>query len=309
MLDKLYFDKEINDFLNLTYSSKISMILLNAGGSLINEVGNFIKREEQDYLSYLPISKYNPDEKPYEQKGRTKIRIGRFVKKFLSDNAIKELSVSDKDIEYFVNSFKSYFTPNKENIKVISGEELQKWYLEENYSTHFGSKIGTLWASCMRQRERNKFLELYSNNPGICSMLIFLDEDQKLRARALLWNVVDVDGKSHKIMDRIYTIYDYDVQLFKSWARQNDYIFKWEQNAKSERYFNVNGDRAYLNLKIQLENWNFAYWPYLDTFKYFNEYRGYLSNDSYFSYDYILVQSNGRLEPDPPQEEYYDDEN
>jgi len=52
------------------------------------------------------------------------------------------------------------------------------------------------------------------------------------------------------------------------------------------------------------------FYPYLDTFKYFNDFNGDFSNSSTFSYSYKLVQSNGMThrEEEEIEEEYYEDE-
>jgi hypothetical protein len=314
MFGRLYFDRELINFLNITSNSKISMIFLNASGSaLINEEGNFIKRDKNDIdlLSYYPISKINSDKTlDYfkEKKNRVSIKIGRFVRKFLSEQSFRDFNISDKDIESFVNLFKSYFTPDKNNLIIVEGDEIKKWYSEENYATTCGLRTGSLWNSCMRQVERNKFMELYSVNSNLCKMLIFLTDEGKLRSRALLWeDVVDTSsGFSYKVMDRIYSIYDHDVYLFKSWAKENGYITKLEQSAKTELFFDNNGTTQDLRLKIKLDKHNLVYYPYLDTFKFFDPINGELLNYSTMRTHYKLVQSNGMLEPPPRNEE--DDE-
>jgi hypothetical protein len=314
MFGRLYFDRELINFLNITSNSKISMIFLNASGSaLINEEGNFIKRDKNDIdlLSYYPISKINSDKTlDYfkEKKNRVSIKIGRFVRKFLSEQSFRDFNISDKDIESFVNLFKSYFTPDKNNLLIVEGDEIKKWYSEENYATTCGLRTGSLWNSCMRQVERNKFMELYSVNSNLCKMLIFLTDEGKLRSRALLWeDVVDTSsGFSYKVMDRIYSIYDHDVYLFKSWAKENGYITKLEQSAKTELFFDNNGTTQDLRLKIKLDKHNLVYYPYLDTFKFFDPINGELLNYSTMRTHYKLVQSNGMLEPPPRNEE--DDE-
>jgi hypothetical protein len=52
------------------------------------------------------------------------------------------------------------------------------------------------------------------------------------------------------------------------------------------------------------------YYPYLDTFKNFNEYKGRFSNSQSYNYDFTLVQSNGAVEREPePEQDWIDDEN
>jgi hypothetical protein len=242
-----------------------------------------------------------------EKKNRVSIKIGRFVRKFLSEQSFRDFGISNKDIESFVNLYKSYFTPDKNNLIIVEGEDIKKWYSEENYATTCGLKTGTLWNSCMRQADRNKFMELYSINSDTCKMLIFQTEDGKLRSRALLWkDVIDVNGVKYKIMDRIYSIYDHDIYLFKSWAKENGYITKLEQSAKTELFFDINGTSQDLKLKIKLNNFNLKYYPYLDTFKFFDPINGELFNYPTIRTYHKLTQSNGMLDPEPREEDEED---
>jgi len=321
MFLRLYFDNELTNFLAITSASKISMVLSNASGSMINEVGNFFGRdkEEIDSITYIPKGKYDDKSEIYalfeQQKGRVKIKIGRFIRKFISQQTISELGISDKDIEEFVNIFKSYFTPSKNNLTVVEGSDIPKWYLEDNYSKTLGMRTGSLWNSCMRQVERNKFMSLYEKNPDKVKMLIFLTEDGKLRSRALLWqDVKDDNGVTYKVMDRIYSIYDHDVFLFKSWAKENGYITKLEQSAKCENLFDINGFPVNIKCFVNLSIHDMRYYPYLDTFKYYDPRTGQFSNSTYFKHIYKLVQSSGGLEPQireeyiEEDEEFYDED-
>ena len=311
MFKRLIFNSDMINFLSLT-SNRINDILIHGDGELISEEGNFIKNEENDFLSYLPKSKYQKDANfdPYSKGiGRVKIKIGRFVRKFISEKSFIQFGITDQTIESFVNSFKSYFNSTTSSIKIIEGSEILKWYLDENYYTPNDMRFGSLWNSCMRYHDRNKYMTLYAKNPNI-KMAVFLVDD-KVRCRALLWDdAKDLDGKSYKVMDRIYSVYDHDVILFKNWANENGYISKWTQSAKSEKTFDVGGIATTIDLIIKLENYEFRYYPYLDTFKYFNEYKGTFSNSRKWSYDYILIQSNGSVEPEPePEPEWSDDDN
>lgn len=313
MFGRLFFDNEIYNFLNVTANSKVSWLLLNASGRHINEEGNFIKISKvEGNLSYIPKSKIKDDTDFSTEKGRVTIKVGRFVTKFISKESINEFGITPSDIESFVNIFKSYFTPDKSNIKVIEGEEILKWYLEDNYAFSNGNRCGSLWNSCMRQSERNKFMKLYSKNPNLVKMLIFLSDDGKLRSRALLWqDVKDINGTSYKIMDRIYSIYEHDVYLFKTWAKENDYITKLEQSAKCENLFDLNGIAVRIDCFVNLVNHQLSYYPYLDTFKYYNPGNGQFSNSPNFTHIYKLVQSSGSVEPrreESFEEDFTDDE-
>lgn len=308
MFNRFFFDNTLTNFISTTGNNKISNILSN-GGNYISEMGNFIRKNDNeiDTVSYIPIKKIVYDNGNFtwdhvadyinQDKFRVDIKIGRFIKKSLTKDTIKTFNITDKDIEDYVNMFKSYFTLDKNNLKIIEGEEVLKWYLEDNYAKTFDLQTGSLWRSCMRQSDRNKFMDLYAKNNDLCKLLIFLTDDGKLRARALLWdNVVDESGKTYKIMDRIYSIYEHDTFLFKSWASENGYITKLNQSANGEESFQINEIPINLKLRINLKESRLKYYPYLDTFKFFNYEDGYLTNSRSIRYDYELVQCDGGLE-------------
>ena len=243
MFNRLIFDHEMCNFLERANNRKITSVLLHGMSGLISEEGNFICRESGsiDTLSYLPKSKYKlvDSKDPFSEGiGRVNIKFGRFLKKFLSKSAFSELNITDSEIEKFVNFFKSYFNSSIDNLKVVEGDDILKYYLQDNYFSPNGNMFGTLWNSCMRQRERNKFMKIYAANPDI-KMLVMLTEDGQVRSRALLWENVYEHGSDRrfKFMDRVYSVYDHDVDTFKEWAKQNGYISKWEQSAKSELLF------------------------------------------------------------------------
>jgi hypothetical protein len=314
MYNRLIFDHEMLNFLDRS-NNRISQILIHGMSGLIKEEGNFVKRVDDtiDTLSYLPKKKYTVIQEDQSKDpfgcgvGRQTIKIGRFVKKFLTDNAFQEFGISDSDVERFVNSYKSYFNYDPSKLQIAEGEDVKKYYLEDNYFRPDGCRYGTLWNSCMRQSERNKFMNLYVLND--VKMLVLFSECGKVRARALLWEEVkefDSD-KTYKFMDRIYTVYDHDVDIFKKWAKENGYLTKWEQNAKSELYIDVDGNPERMHLYVILDKHNLSYYPYLDTFKYYEIWKGRFSNSQNYNFDYTLVQSSGLVERES-EVEYEDDE-
>ena len=126
MFDRLLFDNDMNQFLAIAgRDNKIALILLNGSGNLIVEDGNFIKREssEIDVLSFLPKSKIEKVEDVWESKSRTKIKIGRFIKKFLSKLSFEQYCITDQDVEKFVNLYKSFFTKDLSKLKIVEGND------------------------------------------------------------------------------------------------------------------------------------------------------------------------------------------
>lgn len=309
----LIFNDEMYSFLQFAQKeSIIAALLLQGGESHLFDEGNYIKTEpnEVDVISFVPKSKIEKVDDPWNE-SRTKIKIGRFIKKFLTEFSVKEFGVNDSLIEKFVNIYKSYFSRDITKLKIVEGDDILKYYQEDSYYMQNGNRHGSLWNSCMRQKERNKFMKLYSSNPDKVKMLVFFADDDKVRARALLWYGVKDhkdDSIEYKLMDRIYFYYDHDINFFKDWAKENGYLTKWEQSAKSQMYFDENGSQVVKSLYVILDKVNFPYYPYLDTFKFFKSNKSRLSNSDSYNFDYTLIQSNGQLERDPePDEEFHDD--
>ena len=132
-----------------------------------------------------------------------------------------------------------------------------------------------------------------------------------VRSRALLWEDVQVTKDFSgtlpdkiKVMDRIYSVFDSDINTFKKWAFENGYIPKFEQNAKSHQFFDIKGEVVRISCVADLNNAHFGSYPYLDTFPYFNLGKKEVSNDEYkFNWDYKLVQADGTLERETQEEE------
>lgn len=267
----------------------------------------FIAVESADTISYLPEKKSQNIglQDPFSDGiGRVKVKVGRIVNKLFSQEILKHYTTS-RDVEYFVNSFKSHFDEDNQWFKIVEGEEIKKWYLEDNYLVLNGECRGTLWNSCMRYPKRQSFLDMYSKNSAF-KMLCLLTKDEygeeKVRARALILDAQTEDdsklpkGTPVKFMDRIYGFYDSDVQKFIKWADDNGYIYKYEQNAKSKPYVYFKNEGCALPLSVKLENFNFRTYPYLDTFSFFNKSTGMLYNYPDSPYEYELIQADGNLE-------------
>ena len=104
---------------------------------------------------------------------RTEITIGRFVSRVLLKSKI---TISDKNIETFVNSYKSRikFLNNVEsNFEIVSGEDIKKWYLEDRYQ----SNRGQLANSCMRYKGCQEYFDIYTKNEDVCKLLILHGDD------------------------------------------------------------------------------------------------------------------------------------
>jgi len=306
-------------FLSFLFNSNNKICKLILSEETLDGIFYLQNSQNLDMVSYIPSSKidfdlnFNPNDYKIQS-----MKIGRIISKLFSKETLESHSIKQSDIEEFVNSYKSWVDKNKLTFRIVEGEEIRKWYDQENYSI---ISKGTLWNSCMRHKERLAYLDLYCENKNIKMLILTCDDNgkEKLRGRALLWDDVILNDFYNKIpgdikvMDRIYSILDSDAILFKEWAYENGYIHKLEQNSKSHLYFSNKSEVLKLSLKIKLDKTSFGYYPYLDTFPFFSENKGYLTNDEYnLSWNYKIAHTRGTLEEDHEDqeghEEYYDEE-
>jgi hypothetical protein len=206
-------------------------------------------------------------------KNRQDVKVGRGSRALLKSAGIKD--ISDKDYETFVNLFKA--TIDKLNDKfsyfeVVKGDDIHYWYDSDRYF----ERRGTLGSSCMSSADED-WLEIYTSNPEKVNLVIFKsqDDDTKIIGRALLWTLND--GK--RFMDRIYTVNDSDVNLFREFAKENGWYSKYQNGSSDSGRCNApDGATVDLDLTVNLGKSSYTSYPYLDTLKYFKEGSGILSN-------------------------------
>ena len=187
------------------------------------------------------------------KKNRTEIKVGRFINKFFPK------TFTDKAIEDFVNKWKS---SSNENLRfdIWSGIDIVEGYKSKNYAFH----SGPLGNSCMN--DETYLITFYAYCPT-AKLLVLLDEDDKILARALLWE----DHEQRKIMDRVYYTEDKYYYRFVRWAEDNDYFYKKLNSGHINCPFVKAGSTYYLKTKVRIPNcFDFAEegFPFLDTFVY-----------------------------------------
>ena len=245
---------------------------------------------------------------------KSEIKVGRFVKRLLDKAGIKP---SDKEIEEFVNQFRSRIEIEKDVFRlfeIVKGDDIKKWYHEGIYTKT--NITGTLWQSCMRYTKCQNYFKIYTSNPDQVSLIILKEEpkevehefvDEKtgektkklsyeeplLRGRALLWT----DNRGRKFMDRVYFTKESDVELFKQYAIKNGFIYKEKQeNDENTRLVQNNvlleDDDNTVTVKLSVGGY-FNRYPYLDTLKYYSPSDGILSNSDDMNYESKLEDTNG----------------
>lgn len=206
------------------YSNDFGQVLLKIKG---NPISNFFISsydylkskytyvditDNEEYVSYLDSKDAfyidEMDEDPWDNNKRKIIRIGKFVNKF------SDFKYNVQLVEKFVNQFKSVLRESKTFFKIYKGEDISKWYHEDN--TELKGKIGK---SCMIYERCQEYLELYINNPEKISLLtLFEIGNNKVIGRSLLWEL----NNGSLFMDRIYVSNEYDINIFKRYAMNNN---------------------------------------------------------------------------------------
>jgi hypothetical protein len=248
-----------------------------------------VSKEDPSKISYAyheKLNKINPDEY-WTFKGRVHAKPAAAIKKILKD-------VTEKDLDLFTSLYKAATAHKDFLFDIVSGDDIKKYYHINSYKRG----DGTLTNSCMKHDHCQNLFDLYINNPEVCQMLVMLDNDGLLLGRALLWNAVDVEtGIERKVMDRIYCIDDSkNVHYFKEWADDNGYIARRSQKWQDCLYFESYGKVFKANLSIKINSQIFVKYPYVDTFKFWDEKTSIISNFLPNDNGYIrtLVGADGR---------------
>jgi len=212
---------------------------------------------------------------PYDEKMtkiwstfRNNIKIGRLVRSILSAAGI---SFTDKEIEDFVNAYKSTYDVLNDaflKFRLVEGNDISYWYSRDNYE----NEESTLGSSCMAGVDEDYF-DIYVKNKT-CKLLILQSDtgvngiyvSKKIKGRALVWTTEQGDT----FMDRIYTNYDSDVALFQKYAFEKGWWSKSLQN--SSHSFNVTNGTTSKNAEytVKLDESRFDHYPYVDSLTYIN---------------------------------------
>jgi hypothetical protein len=227
------------------------------------------------------LRKVEIDKLLYSQ-NRQPIRIGRGIRAMLKPSGV---TFTDSEIEDFVNKYKASWDKMNDifrNFEVVKEDKIAYWYDSRNYA----ERTSTLGSSCMSNVE-SEYFDIYVKNPEKISLVILKNDDgDKILGRALLW---ELDQPKITFMDRIYTVSDSYVQLFKDYSYKMGWYHKSTQNSSTIDLMSVDssGTKIYIseNLTTVLytsRQVDYDKFPYLDTLKYFNTSTGQISSDYSF---------------------------
>lgn len=213
------------------------------------------------------------DDSPFIMRGRNEVSVGRFARGLLKNkNVIEDLDyvsdaeLTDKDFEIFVNLYKS--THNKVNAKfeLVEGNKIAEYYLEDNYAF----KKGQLGNSCMRYESCKGYLDIYVKNPKSVKLLVYLNEENLVLGRALVWKLKDSPCEAEYFMDRIYTSSDSDILKFQNFADKEGWLRKFENSSAYETsiLFTYKNTPVVGQIVVKLSKAQFSEYPFMDTVGY-----------------------------------------
>lgn len=206
----------------------------------------------------------------FTTKGRNEIKVGRLARAILTELGKK---VVDKDIEVFVNTYKAALEDVSKKFILVNGPIIKKYYLEDSYA----SQKGTLGDSCMKDESSQSYFKIYTKNPENCQLLVYLDENDKVLGRALVWKLhtkemYTMDQKptecpAEYFMDRVYTANDSDVIKFTNHAKEKGWLYKWKMVAddKDGIVFKYNDKLIFGCISVELNKCLFRKYPFVDS--------------------------------------------
>lgn len=248
-----------------------------------NTLGLSDKNDELFFLADARTQKVIADGDEPFGKNKQAMKIGRIARAILQKNGIK---ATDKEIEEFVNDYKSGFDilktqgvqEEEQKIKLVEGEDIRHWYNIDNYTNSENLSGSELGKSCMRHSRCSEYFDIYVDNPEQCKLLIYLDDDNKLIGRALFWKLTRPSDCDY-YLDRIYTLNSSDRKVMQAWLVDNigDKKITFYDSVGIE-HANIYSSRiSHMEIKLK-HGGDYDYYPYMDTFQGYSPYSGILTD-------------------------------
>ena len=188
-------------------------------------------------------------------KHRQATKLGRAIRQLLLGvRPDLDLDQQGKEFGDFIQFLQGKLS-SQNNLELVSGSQISKYYQKENTNTVEGSEISK---SCMVGKSSSTF-DIYTQNPDTISLLVRLDAG-KVSARALVWKLTEPSDCIY--LDRIYSIINQDREL-------GQFITFLEDKFPGKKilYYGKSGlDTS--KFRVQLKNSLFTKYPYLDSFDY-----------------------------------------
>lgn len=196
--------------------------------------------------------------------GKQKVKLGKVIASVSKNDCGHKLSNNDLiTIEKIVNSYKGW-QKMLDDLKFVelNGSDISEiGYNTEHYYRKLGLLLGSLGNSCMNNRGVD-YLKLYIINKKKISLLTLQDKEGKIHARALIWKIDN--PKKTILMDRVYYINDYMVNMFQEYAKEKKWLYR-DQCCKTIIDKEYKEFRNGVQLSIKLNTLRLKYYPYMDT--------------------------------------------
>ena len=215
---------------------------------------------------------------------RNPLRVGRMARAILTAGSVE---FTDHELSQFVEQFTATFDFAANALRqfdIVSGDDIHKWYDSVRYTRGGGS----LNNSCMSSASRSK-LAIYCNNSNVNLVILYDDEGEivdgkytsnKIKGRAVLWKDCNINGEVATFMDRIYTSYESDTELFKQFAEKEGFFFKTNQGYGGQSISNGTRTIDRPAIVCSLDESDLSSYPYMDTMCYVDIDNNKCSNDS-----------------------------
>lgn len=207
---------------------------------------SFLDAKKMDDLEYSDY--WNPDK-------RIMSTAGKVIRKLIPN-------VNDKDLERFVQLYtfqnkQCYECIDTSIIKIVKGEDIRTYYLEDNYSNYDVQKEGnnsSIHYSCMRHHSCQDYFDIYVMNEKQVSLAVILTSTNRLKARCILWHKDDIT-----YYDRIYAVNNKVNLLMQNCLEKLGYINISEKNIIKPSF------NREITIKLDYGQYDLDYFPYADT--------------------------------------------
>lgn len=231
----------------------------------------FKTTDTNDKVSFAQTNRIKDGIDPYTMSGRTDIKVGRAIKYIAKD--LYDIKISDKQIEDFVNVYKSIPNEGEPNFQFYIGDDIKNGYDTDKYYSTFG----TLGSSCMNNHY--SFLKIYRKNVDKVRLLVLLDDNGDICGRALVWKLDKSPCDAEYFMDRVYTNRDYETNKFIQYAENNGFMYKQRMTCgdSDAAKFRYKGKDLIGEIRVKIDGKQKEY-PYMDTLFCLNKEKDELSN-------------------------------
>jgi hypothetical protein len=233
--------------------------------SIKNSIGNDYKSNRYDMVDFSNDKKLLQVKTGKQTNTQGVAKVIRTILMAIDQDFFKSNpDIKDDTIQKFADKFIGRI-PNEDtsinegDFKIVSGDDIKFWYDRKNMKVKSGSELDK---SCMAQGYKLGFIDFYCQNSSV-KLVIKLDTDGKLVARALLWKLESCSDKKSWFLDRCYCNDNSDEESIYGWLKSNtEYSNLNRRDSKK-----INAGSGCI-MTVKLDKTITKYYPYLDTFKF-----------------------------------------